>query len=364
MSRATRSLTYRPELDGLRAVAVLVVVIHHVWQPARFSGFVGVYVFFVLSGYLITTILLAERRETGRVHFRLFYARRLLRLYPALLLVVAVAVLGYPWLSGTLPHYVKEAFFAATYTGNVYMTYGHAYIGPFAHTWSLALEEQYYLLWPVVLGVGLRYVRRPGLLAGLLIALAVGSAALYAHEFTFNGTDFSPIATAFGLLAGSALALVLSPEGPPVARVLGSAMAGATGAALLAVVLLVFSLTRAVPDGLYAPAAVVASLLLVAHCVGAVPSVIRRVLVQAPAVAVGKISYGVYLWHFPIVLTIGHFWPNASPWLVVLLTLIATFAVATASYVFVEQRFLRWKDRLHPAGAGSAPTAVSEGRSR
>lgn len=345
---ATRRLRYRPELDGLRGVAVMLVLVYHVLQPARFAGFLGVDVFFVLSGFLITTILLAEHRGSATLRLGMFYARRFLRLYPALLTML---VLSFPLYvavdaGGDLTVQAKRAVVAATYTGNLYMTYRHQWLGPDAHTWSLALEEQYYLVWPLLLLLALRLgLRRTGLVAVLLVG-AAGASALSVRDFTF-GTDVFPVqSTCGGLLIGSALA-VLFDSSPRSMRACSAPAVGALGVALLGACLVDFSLTRRVPDGWFVPAAEVATALVIAQTTADFGRrLLGRVLSWPPAVWIGKISYGVYLWHYPLVLVCAHELSGWPPWARLAVVALVSLALAWASFTIVETPFLRWKNRL------------------
>src|SRR5579862_1099054 len=144
---------YVPALDGLRAIAVLAVLGYHTWEGAFRGGWVGVDIFFVLSGYLITSILLAERDRRGTISFRQFYLRRALRLLPALVLCLAVAIALAASQGPTLRDATtKEAAAATLYAANWWQVLRpHAPIGLLAHTWSLSVEEQFYLCWPLAL---------------------------------------------------------------------------------------------------------------------------------------------------------------------------------------------------------------------
>jgi peptidoglycan/LPS O-acetylase OafA/YrhL len=353
-------MRYRPGLDGLRAVAVLLVLIFHVTQPHRFAGFVGVDIFFVLSGFLITSILLGEISASGTIQFGRFYVRRLLRLYPALLAMLVVVTPAFSWIipSATPLIGLKDALIAATYTGNVYMTYRGSWLGPFTHTWSLALEEQYYLVWPLLLLVVLRGVRAQTLMWAC-VAAAVVTAALTVREFHYGGASYPLQSTTLGLFAGSALALGVKARVQFVHR-LTTHRAGLAGAALLVALLVVFSATSALASGWFVVVSVVAGTLLVA-AFGAGDDVagggrLGRLLRMPPVVGLGRISYGVYLWHYPIALgadrALGS-WPAVARFVVVAPL---SIAIAAASYRFVEKPFLRIKDRIRPDSERRMPS--------
>lgn len=203
-----------PALDGVRALAVLAVVAFHVDPALVPSGSLGVEVFFVLSGFLITRLLLAEHARTGTVRLRGFYARRLRRLMPALVLLVLAqtVVLGvHGRLSGA---YAADAARALSYTDDLFLGYGGTR-GPFALTWSLSIEEQFYLLWPAVLLALLARLRRSGRRGGRplvpalarLVALAVAVHLLVAATVPAGWVpNFLPSSRLDALLAGALLA--------------------------------------------------------------------------------------------------------------------------------------------------------------
>ncbi len=360
MSAPVRTLRYRPELDGLRAVAVLLVVVHHCVQPHRFSGFVGVDIFFVLSGYLITTILVTEIGRTGSVRLATFYAKRLLRLYPALVVMLVLTTPLYRWIVGDALLQLKDVLAAATYTSNLYMTYRHVWMGPYAHTWSLALEEQYYLVWPLVLLVALRLRIPRSMLATVLLVGAVGASVLSVRDFHFGASTFPVQSTCIGLLAGSALSLAYT-SWPALRRALRSSVAGVLGVVLLVLVLVLFSVTRAIPDGAYVPATVVATVLFIGYTTARDGSDrMTAVLSIRPARYLGTISYGIYLWHYPVTIVLNRAYADPAPWVRLVIVAPVTIALAAVSHRYVESPFLRLKDRLGRGGAGRTAPSVPE----
>jgi peptidoglycan/LPS O-acetylase OafA/YrhL len=337
----TRGLPYVPALDGVRGVAVLAVLLFHggvSWLP---GGFLGVDAFFVLSGYLITGLLLSG------VGLREFWERRARRLLPALLLLVAVVLC----LGGVLNAAPRDALGAVTYLSNwrSYAT-GGGYFASFSepsafkHTWSLAVEAQFYVLWPLVVVFVCRRSRGPVLAAAGVGALV--SAAAMASSFVpfgdparaYYGTDTRIQA----LLVGAALAVVLAAPVRP--RVV--AWSGGLGAALS---LYVWATATGSDPGLYgggfllaavATAAVIASVVLVPA------GPLARGLAVRPLRVLGMVSYGVYLWHWPVFLLLTSARTGLSGPLLLAARLLVTAACTAASWFLVERPARTWSPRL------------------
>ena len=208
-------------LDGLRTVAILIVMLYHLHVAGFEGGFIGVQVFFVLSGFLITSLLLGEQRRTGRIRLGSFWVKRLLRLYPALLVMVAAGIALWSWVGdykGASFSAGEAAVIALTYTGNLFRSFWDTTQGVFGHTWSLSMEEQFYLVWPPVL-VLLFVVRahRRALIVGLGVVVVGASIASWASYRTPGGgatpdVYFSPVLGLVPLATGCLLALLLDDE--------------------------------------------------------------------------------------------------------------------------------------------------------
>ena len=353
-------LRYQPALDGLRAVAVAGVLLYHAdvaWLP---GGFLGVDVFFGLSGFLITTLLLEERASTGRIDLRSFWARRARRLLPALLLVL-VAVAGYAaWVAAPeeLRRIRGDGLAALLYVANWRMIAGgESYFEAFAapsplrHLWSLGIEEQWYLAWPIVLAGLLRWRRGPTL-APVLLAAAAASAVLMAVLFeaadpsrAYYGTD----TRAQTLLVGSALAFV------PLA---GRRLVPPAGVVGLAVVGVLFAVTGDTDAWLYRGGFLLSATATAAVVAAAVaPSgPVRRLLAVPPLPAVGRISYGLYMWHWPVYVWLTPGRTDLDGGALLALRLAVTAAASIASYLLLEQPVRAGRVRL---GWPAVPAAMA-----
>jgi peptidoglycan/LPS O-acetylase OafA/YrhL len=359
-------LPYRPALDGVRALAVLAVLVFHFgagWLP---GGFIGVDVFFALSGFLITSLLVREYRQTGRIDLWAFWGRRARRLLPALLLLLVVLAGWAAWVASpmTAASLRADAMAALLYVANWrFVTTEAAYTATteqsvLLHTWSLGVEEQWYLLLPLLLLGMLRWAGRP--LRGLgwaLAATGVASACLMTMlwssgagvERVYYGTD----TRLFTLVSGALLALVVERHGMPSKR--AADLVGVTGAVTLIVIA-----ARVGPlnpwlfsGGLLLVALAASGLVLAAATPGTWTS---RVLSWRPLVGLGIVSYGIYLWHWPVrmVLPTWHW----VAWVVL------TVAAAVVSFWLVERpvRTAPWSSlpgRLRAASPAVAMSAVA-----
>jgi len=346
-------MNHRPELDGLRALAVLLVIASHLAVPYLGGGWVGVDVFFVLSGYLITSILTREFERTSSIGLGHFYIRRVLRLYPALLAMLLVCMIWYRQFgeNDTFGGYLHTAAYSAFYLQDLLIGYTGNPHGSLGFTWSLAIEEQFYILWAPLLLVCLKR-RWPVMKVTLSLMLASTAALILEWGSSANNGDiltyFRPEARANELFLGCCLAVLLPRLQAKLAetRRVSEALSILGFAGLIGVELYGDHFTRFTLYPLQEMwAGISAALLIVGLTVGANRSLVNRVLSTRPAVSVGRISYGMYLWMIPCISVLEYYLSsvpiNWRGFAVIALSLIVL--MASLSYVLIERRFLRLK---------------------
>ena len=343
-------------LDGLRAIAVMLVICYHMGFHLDQGGFIGVDVFFVLSGFLITSILLREVDKRGAVGFKNFYARRALRLFPVLAVLLAVCVVAslvashQVWAAPTL----SGLPFVIGYVSNwalVFSSNPHA-LGLLGHTWSLAVEEQFYLIWPLIfVALVARIANRRAIAYVLLVLAALESVyrfAMLTHGVIGYRAGESLDLRSDGLLVGCALAFLLATRVPRPSTVrtrrlwLGLAI---TAFAMLALVVLSVPEVAGARGAIGLTVAVGATAVILWHLVTSEPSLLHKGLATRPMVWVGRRSYGLYLWHLPIIILVASTALAKLPHLS-LIELASFFVFAGLSYRFIEQPFLRRKARF------------------
>lgn len=360
MARAGSEHAYRADIDGLRAVAVIPVVLYHFGVAGFSGGFVGVDVFFVISGYLITRLIAAELRHGG-FDFIHFYERRVRRLFPTLAIVLATTfvVSLYVLTPRDFETFSKSVVYALIFGANFFFDSQGDYfapaleLSPLLHTWSLAVEEQFYVVWPVVLFLGYRYLpRRPLLVAIALLLLASFYANITLVDTKPDAAFYRPHPRAWELLVGCLLAL----GAPRLPAALAHAM-GLAGLALILGAVVLFSHETQFP-GFAAAVPVLGAALVIWSSAGA-PSLAGRVLALRPLVFVGLVSYAWYLWHWPMVsLFRYHFERDPSaPEIVALI--VASFALAVLCWKFVETPVRRGSLLKAPVRAFAAAAATS-----
>ena len=339
MGGATRRFEYVPALDGARALAVVAVLAFHADLAGARGGFLGVSVFFTLSGYLITSLLVGEHASTGTLSLKAFYTRRARRLLPAAYLCIAlVLALGFAWGAVQREHLPGDVFASVMSVANWrFILEGNSYrdlfIGqpsPLAHFWSLAIEEQCYLVLPLVVLWSLRRGRRT--LAVVLSAafLASVASAFLAHDpdLVYQGTH----TRAAELLAGALLALAL-PRWQGRERLRGAIGFVGLGGFVVAVTTVTLA-----DRWLYRGGLAALSLLWVALLVGLTgANPLSRVLAVRPLVRIGQVSYGIYLFHWPIFLVLTPERLGFGGPALLAIRLAATALATWGSYVLLER---------------------------
>lgn len=393
-----------PGLDGLRGIAVLAVVIYHFFGDALPGGFLGVDIFFVLSGFLITALLVRELGATGRISLKEFWRRRARRIIPAsvTVLVLATAIAGFiggDVQVGLVPQFLGSLFFANNW---VQISQSHSYFADttpqiFMHYWSLAIEEQFYVLWPLIflglLWVARRFGRRVSsgdraFRLPALVATVAGLASLLVMILLYNPDEdpsrvyFGTDTHAFGLLAGVVLALLvttaspkavdswplLSPTGASGMPTTRSRLTGAAGWTLGSLAFLgLIAMLVLLPDtspvtyrgGLFgASLLTVAVMMTVLRDAGPVAWMMRI----RPLRYFGERSFSLYLWHWPVIVFLeakmqqpGSDTPD---WLVGLIAVVISLVLSEASYRFVENPLRRQGYRRVVAAMGSTKLLV------
>lgn len=351
----TQGVVRRPGLDVIRGLAVALVLLRHSFAPTfPNAGITGVVLFFALSGYLITGVLSSEMKRRGRVSFRRFYRNRLIRLYPALLALLAIFV-AVELSTDLLDDRAKvwRSFWGAvTYTTDIWTDGLSAAV---SHLWTLAIEEQFYLLWPVVLVFALRR-RRVGttLLVGTVVVLVACWSVIRANSSQVQVVYVYPTSWAVIMLIGAAGHLYRDRLRRVLSGRVGQATALVAVATVIALTFLPESKNRPWLYLVVGPVIGVCAVLMIlqAERWSTLPAVL------APLRVLGLVSYAAYLWNFPIVrwLTAANDgvldWPQR--WATIPLTVLA----ATLSWWLVEKPFVRYRQRLDTRD-GPGPRAAT-----
>lgn len=328
----------RLDIQGLRAIAVLAVMLFHINYALLPGGYIGVDIFFVLSGYLITGTLLRPM-EAGTYSIRDFYRRRVRRLFPVLFTVLTVTlILGLIIAPPTLLLAQLEShFFALLFASNLYFEGKSGYFDihtglmPLLHTWSLGVEEQFYLFFPLVLFAFFKFARR--FMWGLLLLLAVAS-LLYSQKLINtdpSASFYNPLSRTFELMIGA-----LCVGGERRLSLTRGAKQVLSGAGFIALIgsLFIISSQSPVPGFLaLVPTLGTAAIILSKDAIG------NTIISSKFFVWVGDISYSLYLWHWPLFVFAKFLFPNNA--IVLLLVLTLSFLLAGLSYKYIEQPFLR-----------------------
>lgn len=336
---------YRPDIDGLRAIAIILVVLYHFFPKTLSGGFIGVDVFFVISGYLITRIISTELAK-GRFTFANFYAHRVKRIFPALLVVLlATYGLGWALLHDTEFRRLSKHLFASTlFLNNFLLRNEKGYFDsaseskPLLHFWSLSIEEQFYLAWPLFLWLMLRWLKKPQPLL-LLVCFASFAINVFWAQSDLVAAFYLPFSRAWELILGGLIALtpkhVFQSKLPTHASTIGLVS--------LALMAVTFHEGMRYP-GFWALAVVTATLFIIC---GTVDSN-HKILSHPLAIWVGRISYPLYLWHWPLISFGFIVFPLGIPNALKIILLILAFALAWLTKEYIEDP-IRFRSRQRPA---------------
>lgn len=350
-------MKYRSDIDGLRAVAVILVVAFHVGIPGFAAGFIGVDVFFVISGFLISSLLFNEAELKGTIRISSFFARRVRRLFPAITFVIIIvlgigSVLLHPF--GQQQELAKSAVSALFFVSNIYFseTTGGYFDGPatevpLLHFWSLSVEEQFYIVWPLAILLACRlaswrtlsFVRAvAAILVMMLVASFIYSLVISSNHD--NSAYFSTPARAWQFLVGALLALGVRRINPvEILHPFGSALVvGLAGFSLLAISLLIISGPEGYP-GWYAMLPTFGSALIILSGSWGGSSIFISCLSGRAAVYVGKLSFSWYLWHWPLISIVeSYFLGEVSIYRNLCMASISLL-LSVLTYEVVEKRF-------------------------
>lgn len=334
---------YRPDIDGLRAIAVLSVLLFHAGYPAFSGGFVGVDVFFVISGYLITGFILNDQNQSLTAHLKDFYARRIRRIFPALIVVIAASlVAGWFWLLP--PDYValaKQALAGAFFVPNFLFWSEAGYfdkvaeLKPLLHLWSLGIEEQFYLVWPIAIFT----IKRTRLLRPFLFVVTIASFAycVYLTASDPNSAYYLPFSRMWELTIGGLIAAISFRSSNTLVN---------NALSVFGLSAILWSVVAISPSDPFPGAIAAIPTLGAAALIWSGPStfIASRLLSIKPAIYIGLISYPLYLWHWPLLSFARQLgWP-ISTWMV----LAASVALASITYEFIERPLKSGRFRPFP----------------
>lgn len=343
---------YVPELDGLRGFAILAVMMSHTHIHAVRGGFIGVDIFFVLSGYLITSLLVKEFDACGSISFKNFYMRRVLRLAPALILMLLCysVFVFVQFGGGENGRHFKSVLYALFYSSNWVRAFNLHNMGLLSHTWSLSIEEQFYILWPVTLVLMLRriesrkkimFIILSMMLLSWLLRVIMASNGAPANRL-YNGLDTRADALLAGCVIGIAHASGILRLDDRLRGFRGIITAGAAFFFIVVITNVGWS-NMAVFYWIEGVAEICAVLLLL-NVFASPESRFNRLLKSGPAVWLGTLSYGVYLWHDPVykyMIDSGY-----SGFTVAAAGTVISLSLASASYYILEKPVLKLKKRL------------------
>ncbi|RAR51900.1 peptidoglycan/LPS O-acetylase OafA/YrhL [Paraburkholderia unamae] len=342
--RSSHEFEYRPDIDGLRAISVLAVLIYHLDKNILPGGFIGVDIFFVISGYLITHQILT-RIEDRDFKLTMFYRHRILRLLPALfsMLIVTCAVGLFLLSPADLVKLAKSAALAMFGLSNIYLwhEYGGYFNGgaseaPLLHTWSLAVEEQFYLIWPFVLFALTKRSGRSRIVFCIILLLVATAISEFGVRYAQSAAYFLLPTRIFEPLAGAALAIFLTSFNHHRCSAIFKNSLGFAGLTLITASMVIIDDTAPFP-GLVAAIPVAAAAFLIFSGLN-LKSHLTKFLSCSPLKFIGLISYSVYLWHWPIIAFVSYYGIEST--IAVNLTiLMCSLLIGYISWKYIEKPF-------------------------
>ena len=359
-SPSNRSVGHIPALNGIRGFAILVVMLFHTGIQTFVGGFIGVDVFFVLSGFLITSLLVKEFDRLGHINLKNFYLRRILRLAPAfILLLLAVNIASLLLLNRTQIKYTLiDSLIALFYLSNWSWAFDIHRPNLLAHAWSLSIEEQFYLLWPLILMTLLRHIRSRWRIVAVIFFCALAAWLLRIFLLT-QGATFERVYTgldtrADALLLGCGLGVLLSSNllSDRWRNRLAQILPVLTPCCLLSLLYLCFTIEWHNLQLYYWLFFVIELLvaIIILDVFVAERSLVQRILGAKFLTWVGNISYGLYLWHYVVYKAIRIL--HGNEWQVLIIGSCLTFFIAILSYRYLERPFLQIKNRFRTSTDG------------
>lgn len=370
-----RPNSFRLDIQGLRGVAVLLVVLYHLDLPMLAGGYIGVDVFFVISGYLITGHLI-ESLDSGRFTFADFYARRIRRILPASLFVLSCTMAMSCWLMPPLliPKILKESIATALYFPNVYYAHqqtdylAETSLSPLLHYWSLGVEEQFYFIWPLLLFICWGLLgNKKHLITALLIILLVASLIgnVYLTHASQPWAFFLVFTRAWELGTGGLLAFLLKQQHSFFNNqsALIATATGWGGAVVLGCCAILYNEHTAFPGVAALLPVLGATLMLFAGAISGASTSLNKILAYKPLQYFGAISYSLYLWHWPVIILAKEMWPDFFGIDAMFILFMVSVFLAGLTYRCVEQPFRDNSSRVYlpavPALVASAVGAIS-----
>lgn len=350
------NLFYVPELDGIRGIAILLVMLFHIGTPIFKGGFIGVDVFFVLSGFLITSLLLKEYDNHQKIALKNFYVRRALRLAPALIILLStIALVSIFTLNYDLAkENINSILITLFYSANWVRAFNLREMGLLNHTWSLSIEEQFYIIWPFLLIILLKITKSRKHLFAVVALLTIFSWTLriilqlkgFSADRLYNGLD----TRADALLIGCILSIILFSNLINLKSKITLSLTKYIGIIALLSYICILPFISWSSWHYFIWLAFLIQILtafLILYVFISGDNFLKRFLRLKPLVWIGSISYGLYLWHDPVFEMIRM--KEYSLWIIAVTGFIITFSTAFLSFYFIEKPILKLKSKFTPA---------------